>query len=117
MQALYAGSFAAGLFLAPAIFFKGGPAQYWDMPLASDTALEWFCNGLGAQLGGLAVMNALATPATVEVCTTVNFLTNAAGSALFYKALSNKDANATMWKIQNIIGLGMLIMSGIQYLK
>ena len=114
---MYCGSFAAGLCLVPAIFFKGGPAQYWDIPLVSGTALNWFVHGFGVQLGGIAVMNALANPETVELCTTVNFLVNAASSFLFYKALSNKDANETMWKVQNVLGLGMLVLSGLQYFK
>ena len=114
---MYCGGFAAGLCLKPTIFFKDGPTQYWDIPLVSGTALNWFVQIFGVQLGGIAVMNALANPETVELCTTVNFLVNAGSSFLFYKALSNKDANETMWKVQNVIGLGMLVMSGLQYFK
>ena len=117
VQALYCGGFATGLFLAPAVFFKGGASSYWDVPLVPDSATEWFANAFGVALGGIAIMNALADERSVDLCVTVNFLTNAASSAIFYKALSNRDAALPLWKAQNAVGLGMLGMSAMLYFK
>ena len=115
VNALYTGGFAAGLFLAPTIFFKGGLAQYWDIALPENSALQWFAQATGITLGGLAIMNAQADEKTVDLCTAVNFVTNVLFQLNFYKALSNKDGNKAMWQIQNIVGLGMLAMSAYSY--
>ena len=115
-QTLYSGGFGLTLLFSPSMYFKGGAATYWNNALKANSANEWFAQALGTVLTFQALASYMSAGKKNAAVATMNFYSNLVYQYLFYKALSNDDANKGMWKVQNVLGLVMLYLSGSKYM-
>ena len=98
------------------MFFKGGVAPYWTVKYREHSALEFFCQGFGAVLLAQALASWMSNGKRNKAVAAMNFYGNLLVQFLAYKALSNDEAAKGIWKLQNLLGLVAIYLSGKKYM-